>query len=72
MHSYSPFFLFLRNKCRLSKMAYSNISPTEITELSTGSEKSLDSIIGPYSDFGHQSSVGKLWFHEWYKIIGGF
>jgi len=72
MHSYSPFFLFLRNKCRLSKMAYSNISPTEITELSTGSEKSLDSIIGPYSDFYHQSSVDKLRLHVKYRAIGGF
>ena len=53
-------------------MVYSNTSSTEIIELSAGSEKSLDSIIGPYSDFDHQSSVGKLWFHEWYKIIGGF
>jgi len=49
----------LRNKGRLSKMVYSNTSPTEITELSIDSEKSPDSIIGPYSDFGHQSSVGK-------------
>ena len=53
-------------------MVYSNTSPIEIIELSAGSEKSLDSIIGPYSDFGHQSSVDKLWFHEKHKTIEGF
>ena len=72
MHSYSPFFLFLRNKCRLLKIVYSNISPIEIIELSTGSEKSLDSIIGPYSEFGHQSSVGKRWLHVKYRAIEWF
>jgi len=53
-------------------MVYSNTSPTEIIELSIDSERSLDSIIGPYSDFDHQSSVDKLWLHEKYRAIEWF
>jgi len=53
-------------------MVYSNISPIEIIELSTGSEKSPDSIIEPNSDFYHQPWVDGLWFHEKYRAIEWF